>query len=313
LAEAAAIAIVVGLLGITINGVAPVFIIAFVGYVARRTLKLDPQPIARLALYVFVPALVLNSLLTTQMGGDEIARIGVFVVALTLILIGVSAVAARLMRLPRSEATGLALSVSFINAANYGIPVSLFAFGQEGFDRAVMFATFESILLFTLALFVAARGQLGWREALGPMIRVPVVWVALVAIGLRLVDVELPTVMQRAVSVVSAGAVPIVILLLGIQVAGLSMRQLRLMVGAACVGRLIVSPAIGLLLVALIQPAPLTARVLVLEAAMPTAVNVTLLASEFDAEPDLVSSVALLTTAISVVTVTGWVAYLQSL
>ena len=301
------------MLGITLNVVAPVFMIAFVGYIVRRTLRLDPQPIARLALYVFVPALVLNSLLTTQMGGAEVARIGVFVLVLTLVLIGVSAAAARLMRVERSEATGLALSVSFINAANYGLPVTLFALGQEGFDRAVMFATFESILLYTLALAIAAGGRLGWREAIIPMVRVPVVWVAIVAILLRLVDVQLPQVVQRAVTVVSGGAVPIVILLLGIQVAGLRMSQVRLTVAAACLGRLLISPAIGILLAALLEPAPLTAKVLVLEAAMPTAVNVTLLASEFDAEPDLVSSVALLTTAISIVTVTGWVAYLQSL
>ncbi len=63
----------------------------------------------------------------------------------------------------------------------------------------------------------------------------------------------------------------------------------------------------------LLQPSALTAKVLVLQSAMPTAVNVTLVAAEFDAEPDLVSSVALLTTAISVLTLTGWVAYLQGL
>ena len=54
-----------------------------------------------------------------------------------------------------------------------------------------------------------------------------------------------------------------------------------------------------------------TAKVLVLEAAMPTSVNATLIASEFDTEPQLVSAVALLTTAISLVTVTGWIAYLR--
>src|SRR5205085_12538234 len=167
-------------------------IIAFVGFLARRALRLDPQPIARLALYVFVPSLVLNSLLTTQMGGAEIARIGAFVVTLTLVLIAVSAGSARLIGLRRSDARGLTLSVSFINAANYGLPVSLFAFGQDGFDRAVIFATFESILIYTLALAVAARGELGWREALGPMLRVPVAWVAVVAIALRLIDVRLP-------------------------------------------------------------------------------------------------------------------------
>jgi predicted permease len=81
----------------------------------------------------------------------------------------------------------------------------------------------------------------------------------------------------------------------------------------ACALRLLVSPLIGGLLVLLLQPAPLTGKVLVLQSAMPTAVNVAVIATEFDAEPDLVSSIVLLTTGLSLVTVTAWVAYLQSL
>jgi predicted permease len=41
--------------------------------------------------------------------------------------------------------------------------------------------------------------------------------------------------------------------------------------------------------------------------------NKVLRASEYDAEPELVSSIVLLTTIVSVVTVTGWVVYLQGL
>ena len=52
---------------------------------------------------------------------------------------------------------------------------------------------------------------------------------------------------------------------------------------------------------------------LVLEAAMPTSVNVTLLAAEFDADPELVATVALMTMVCSILTVAVWVMVLQSL
>jgi len=300
-------------LGIIINVVVPVFLIAGIGFSARRWLDLDPRPVNRLALYVFVPALLFNALLTTQMGGDELTRIAIFAIALTAVLIILGMTTGRLLHLTRSETSGFTLSMSFSNAANYGLPVALFAFGQDGFDRAVVFASFSSILIFTVAVFVAARGKLPWRQAILPAARIPVIWAGLAAVALRSLGIELPTVVERAVTVLSGGAVPIIILLLGMQIASMRLYAIRLPVLAAVAGRLLVSPAIGMVLVALLQPSPLTAKVLILEAAMPTAVNVTLLASEFDAEPDLVSSVALLTTAVSIITVTGWVAYLQSL
>jgi predicted permease len=67
---------------------------------------------------------------------------------------------------------------------------------------------------------------------------------------------------------------------------------------------------VALGLVAWLQPEPLTAKVLVLESAMPAAVNVTLLAVQFGAEPDQVSGVTLVSTLVSLVSVTFWVWFL---
>jgi predicted permease len=302
---------VLGLLSILANVVLPVFLIAGVGFIARRALGLDPRPIARLSLYVLVPALLFNSLSTTTMGGDEIARIGAYAALLSVALIALGMAGSRLFGVTRSEASGLTLAVAFMNATNYGLPVSLFAFGQEGFERAVVFAAFESILTFSLAAFIAARGKLPWQKALLPMIQIPVLWAALAALLLRSTGIELPPVAQRTVALLAQGTIPVIILLLGMQIAGMRLQRMGIPAIAACAGRLVVSPLLGLALVALLQPSPLTAKVLVLGAAMPTAVNAVLLATEFDSEPELVSGITLLTTLISIGTVTAWVAYLQ--
>jgi predicted permease len=200
-----------------------------------------------------------------------------------------------------------------MNAVNYGLPVNLFAFGQEGFDRAAVFAVFETTLTFSLAVFVAARGNLPWRKALLPLIKMPVLWAAILGISFRALGVELPLPLQRAVTILAGAAVPVVILMLGMQVAGLTVRRVRPSAIAATIGRLGVSPLVGLLLVSILSPEPLTAKVLILEAAMPTSVNVTLIASEFKSDPDLVATVALLTTVLSIVTVALWVLILQRL
>jgi len=301
------------LLLVTIDVVLPVLLIASVGFVARSVLRVDPRVISRLALYVMVPALLFNSLLTTKIGGDEIARIALFMIALTAILIFVAVLLTRLFGLPRAMGSGITMAIAFMNSANYGLPVTLFAFGPEGFDRAVIFAAFSAILTYSVALFVAAHGRLAWRQAIVPVLQIPVVWAGVAAGVIRGVGVPLPDVIQRAVTLLSQGTVPIIILLLGMQVAGLSARHIRGPAFLAIGARLLLSPIIGLGLVALLRPDPLTAKILVLESAMPTAVNVALLAAEFDAEPQLVSSIVVITTVLSIFTVAGWVAFLQNL
>jgi predicted permease len=303
----------VGLLGTIVNVVLPVFLIAGVGFTARRALALDLRPLGQLSLYVLVPTLLFQSMLTAKMGGDEIVRIGIYALLLTTSLIAAGFMAGALLRAGRAETSGLTLSITFMNAVNYGLPVNLFVFGQEGFDRAAVFAVFQILLTFSLAVFIAARGRLPWRQALLPVVRMPVLWAAVAGIGLRAAGVELPLPLQRAVTILAGAAVPLVILLLGMQLAGLKARRIRPSALAGTVGRLGVSPVIGMLLVALLSPEPLTAKVLILEAAMPTSVNVTLLASEFDADPDLVATVALLTTVASILTVALWVVFLQAL
>ena len=301
-----------GLLPIMANVVLPVFIIATGGFATRRWLALDPRPITRLSLYVFIPALLFNSLLTAKLSSDEVTHIGLFaaVVAVGLVVAGLGA--GRMAGATRTEASALALTIAFPNTANFGLPVVLFAFGQDGFDRAAVLVAFSTIIQFTLGLFVAARGHLPWRSAVAGIFRMPVPWATLAAVIVRMLGVELPAPVMRAVSLVAAGAIPLVILLLGMQVAGMNLHRLRPLAMAAAAGRLLMAPLAGLLLVALLQPSELTGRVLVLQAAMPTAVNVALLASEYEVEPELVASVTLLTTVFSLITVTGWVAYLQS-
>ena len=298
---------------ILVDIVLPVFLIAAVGFVGRRVLAIDPQPIARLALYLLVPALLFQTLLNTQLAGAEIARIGTYVVLLTLVLVPLSMLSARWTGATRSQAAGFTLGVAFLNAANYGLPVNLFAFGQDGFDRAAVFVVFENILTYTVGVFVAAGGKLPWRRALATVFRMPVLWGALLALAIRVSGFELPVAVLRATTVLSGGAIPVILILLGMQLASITPRAIGPRAWAAVVGRLVVSPTIGLALTGLLGPSAVTRSVLVLESAMPSAVNATLIAAEFDAEPELVSTIALLTTAISMVTVTGWVAFLRTL
>ncbi|HEY3115467.1 MAG TPA: AEC family transporter [Chloroflexota bacterium] len=302
----------VGLAGTLIDVVLPVFLIAALGFIGRRNLHIDPASLTRVSLYILVPGLLFNTLTTTQMGGEEIVRIGLFVTILTGALLALAFVLSRVLRSSRAQTSGLMLAITFSNAANYGLPVNLFAFGQEGFDRAVVFAAFQMVLTFTIALPIAAGGSQPWRQAVGSALRVPVLWAAAAALLLRAFGVPLPAAVGRAAGLLAAGAIPAVILLLGMHIAGMELRRISLATWAGCASRLLLSPFLGIGLARLLGASALTSKVLILEAAMPTAVNATLIASEFDTEPQLVSAIALLTTAISLVTVTGWVAYLRA-
>lgn len=294
-----------------LNNVLPVFLMAGSGMAARRLLAIDVKQVARTAMYILSPALAFDSIYRTRIGGGELAKISLFMVLLVLIMVAITALAGRVLGWHRRLTSAAALGAAFPNVANYGLPVILFTWGEAGFERAAVAVVWGAFLMYSAGTFIAARGRQGWRASARAVCKMPLVWAALAASALRLTGLTLPEPIARAVHTLGTGAVPLVVVLLGMQVAGIRLRGARLQIAAATALRLVVAPLVGLGLVALLRPDPLTGKVLILEAAMPAAVNTLLIALELDAEPDLVSGVALVSTVASLLTVSAWVWYLQ--
>lgn len=293
-----------------LNTVLPVLILAGLGALSRLYLKVEVKDLSRISLYVLSPGLILYSILTTRMVAAEVTRIIGFVWILTAAMVLVTLLTARLLRWRPAEGSAAVLGAAFMNAANYGLPVVLLALGETGFERGALFVVGESIMMYTVGVFFAARGQMNWRQALQTVTRLPLLWAALGGLAIRLLGIDLPPTIMKPIYFLAQGGIVMVVLLLGMQVASIRLRGARVKIVVASALRLVVSPVIGLGLVALLHPEPLTAKVLVLQAAMPTAVNTTMLAVEFNAEPDLVSGVTLVTTLASLATVSFWVSYL---
>lgn len=299
------------LLHALLNTVLPVFILAGLGWMARTVLKIEVKDPARLAVYIMTPGLIMNSILNSKLVAAEVGKIVGWGLLLCGAMILITLLTARLLGWSSAEGSAAVLSTGFMNAANYGLPVILLAFGQEGFDRAAIFVVESSLLMYSVAVYFAARGRMHWRQAVSAVFKLPLIWAAAAAMVVRLVGIPLPEAITKPIGMLANGAVVLVVLLLGMQVAQIKLKGASMKIAVPTFLRLVISPLVGLALVAWLKPEPLTAKVLVLEASMPAAVNTTLLAVEFGAEPDQVSGVTLMTTLLSIITVTFWVWFLQ--
>ena len=93
---------------------------------------------------------------------------------------------ARLLRLQPPLSGAFLLVSVFSNCGNLGLPLSLFAFGQEGLDLALVYTMISLLLVNSVGVYVASRGRSGTREALLSVVRAPVVWAALLAVLVNL-------------------------------------------------------------------------------------------------------------------------------
>jgi predicted permease len=300
------------LFSILVSHIAPILLTAGTGFTIGRVFKIDLRSISRLAFYIFSPCLVFISLYQTRLGADEFGRMALFTGA-TVLLLGLAAlVFGRAIGLSRQALAGLVVVNMFGNGGNYGLPLTSFAFGQAALARAVIYYVVSSILVYSLGIVVASSGRASLRQTLAGVFRVPVVYAVALAIVLRLAGLELPDTILRAVQLLSGAALPVMLVVLGLQLAEVRRPDNLRMVMAASVFQLLSGPAVGLLLALVLGLAGPARQAGVLEASMPTAVITTILAVEYDIDPLFVTGMVLVTTLLSPLTLAPLIAYLQS-
>ncbi len=297
-----------------IDAVLPAFLIAALGYVLGPRLGLEKQTLSRVCLHILVPALAFNSLVTSTVDLAVAWRLVAATLVFPIVEIALFLPLFKLLKWDQSRSRAMLLATVFSNAGNYGLPVMLFAFGQEGMDLGVVFMVTQTIMIYTLGVYIAASSQMTPSTAMKQVLKMPAVWASLAGVAVRLAGVPIPEILMRPVGLLSQAAVPVFLILLGLQLIGSGAgRQSWKVPSVGVILRLVVSPVIAMLLGKAIGVSGLPWKILVLQAAMSTPVNATVLAQEFDAEPATVSQVTAVSTVASVLTLTLWIMILRAL
>jgi predicted permease len=300
------------LFSIFISDLLPVFAIAGIGFALARHAGVQVQTVSRLTFHALAPALVFNILATSTVATGQVGRIALFYVLVAASAATMARIAAIPLRLDRRALSAFLLVVVCSNSGNYGLPVTLLAFGREALSFASVYFVSSSIFTYTGGVFLAATGKRSVRDALVGVARIPAVYGAAAAAMTMILGVELPGALMSPIRLLSEAAVPMMILVLGMQLERASRPKRPAVVAVAVVVSLVLTPLVALGIAHLVGLEGAALKAGVLQASMPTAVITTILAVEFDVLPDFVTSVVLVSTLLSPLTVTLMIAYLQT-
>ncbi|WP_435185037.1 AEC family transporter [Halobellus sp. EA9] len=313
----------VSLVSVFATAILPIVAVGGVGYLLGRVRDVETDGINTLLVYVLVPALIFHSLATTTLAESTLVRITVAILAFHALAIAVAELAGRVFGASERALGAIVLVAAFGNTGNYGIPVSNFAFGATGRATAVIFLTVQSVLIWTVGVYIASRGNAQSRlDGLRRVFGVPLVYAVAAALLARAIGVVPPAGSSAMSTIQLAGdaSIPVMLLVLGIQLARTDIGSTLSAVGGVVVLKMLVAPLLGIgiaLAVGFSEPA--VARTFVLESAMPSAVTAVILAAEFaDGEvagvpvTEFVSTAIFATTLVSVVTLTALIAVLES-
>ncbi len=286
----------------------PLCLLVGIGVLADRALKPDLQTLSNLNFHIFVPALAFVALVEQRLSGNEALFVFGFNALHFLILL---ALCGLFFRKEAGHGALLTAAVLFNNCGNVGIPFARMAFGDEGVRVMAMVMVFQNALAFTFGIWLLSNGR-EHGDLLEPL-KAPVVWAVVLASLLGAMGASPPAFVMVPLRLTADGLVPVALITLGVQIsrAGFLGNPLRILPVAGL--RLVVSPLLALGLLALLSPMlpPLPANwsaILVCASAMPTAVNVFILALRYNQSPALASEIIFWTTLLGTGSVAVWLA-----
>lgn len=300
------------LLSIFLNVLAPVFILVLLGYIAGKRLHLEARTLARYAYFILTPAFVFDVLVGTEIAVGLVVQMSIYMVAVQLSCAVVAFLLARLLRRPASMTAIYVSAAVFGNVGNFGFPIIQFALGEEAQGLATIYFLIVMVVSFIIGVVAFNWERGGGLGATLAVLKTPGLMVVPIAVFFNWTQFELPLVISRPIELLAGGLIPTMLIALGVQLASAGIPRPNLDMLMASVLRLVISPLLAVGLALPLGISGLAREVGILQASMPIAVLVTIIAAEYETEPAFVTASVLFSTLLSVVTLAIVAAFLGS-
>ena len=287
------------LLPIFTETILPVFLIAAAGALLASLIKLDHRTLGRTVFYMGTPALIFRRLYGTEFDWATMQRLA----GVSMIVMLVTGFLSWLLSagLERRQRAAIILTSAMSNNGNMGIPICNFAFGEMGLALATIYYITTSFLGNTLGIVVASSGQMSIWKAIREAFKAPMLYAAVIGLLFNRLNWELPVPIFRSIDLLADAAIPLMLIVLGVQLRTNFRWHSPWLVLRSVSVRLLAGPLVAWAVCFFLGISALERSVMIIQASMPTAVITSVVATEFDAAPELVATDIFVSTIASMI------------
>jgi len=264
--------------------------------------KLHAERLASVVFSISLPATILVSL-DRMVFAPTAWKLPLAACLVTLSMLLCSWPVTRLLHLSRATRGGFLLGTGCINSVYFAYPVVLATLGDKGLAQAILFdlgqTTLTLTVIYALAVWHSAKSATT-RSAMLRFVSSPPLWALCLSLLLTLFGLHLPGWLRETLIPIHLTTTPLASLVLGLSISFSAVRRtwpLALLgVGMRMLGGLLLGFAVAYGL----DLAGMERAIVILIAAMPSAVTAVIFATDTGLDEDLVTSIVALSICVGV-------------
>ncbi len=270
----------------------PVLLSSSIGFFYARFQKISMEIPNKINLDIFIPILIFYAISEKL---PSITTLGYFSLGAVLVVFGSGIILYPFIKFLKIDINSFLPSMMFNNSINLGLPLALFAFGDEAMAMFIALSLVQVIGQFTVAV-VMYGGSIKFID----LLKNPVIIATILALFFNYFNLHLPELFLPSVEILSKVAIPLILFSLGVRLADVELKHWKMgLLGA------ILCPLSGIVMAVvaiwIFDYTQLQKDLLILFAVLPPAVLNAILAEKYNKDSQMVASIVAVGTIFSIV------------
>ncbi len=272
-----------------------IYLFILVGFIAKKSFKeIDEKTLVILSTYFLQPFLTLWGIMLIPINYDLIISPIAYLAAVFAALVFTSFSAFFLK--DKKEKIIASLTPLIANTGNLGIPLSYALFGDIGASIATMINLANIFFIYSFGIFFFAKGEYPFKEALKKIIKIPVLWVGIIALVLNISGVSFDRDIMKILQMGAFSSIVVQLLIFGAYIARVKIKEIDFKLSfITVINKFVVFPAVSYFVLKFFNLKPVFFKTVMLEILTPLAITNVNLAALFNLYPQKVAYLVVLT------------------
>lgn len=292
-----------------------IYVFIVMGYIAKMSFKekIDDKTITLINVYFLQVFLTFWGLLIHPVDITLLYAPSIYLLIVAIVVL-FAAFGAKFLFESKKEYSIATVSAIIGNTGNLGIPINIAIFGEASIPYTTIVNLMNVFVVYTIGVYFYSRGTYDAKTSLTNIMKLPILWAAIVAILLSLYKVEIHSSIMSMLMMGAYASMTMQLFLFGIYLYGTQIQEIskRLVLWIVAF-KFILLPAIAFIVLVNIEMSSMIKGIIFIELLMPLAVANVNLASLYECKPRVVTALVFITSLLFLGVIFGGVEILAYL